>query len=50
MVGTIARETKREGKKKAKRRIAYRNKKRKKLVLLVVESYFTHRFFNVTCM
>jgi hypothetical protein len=51
MVGTIVGETKREGQRKAKRCTCHKNKiKGKKLVLLVVGSYFIHSPFNVACM
>jgi hypothetical protein len=50
MAGTIARETKREGQRKVTRRTTYRNKKRKKLVPLMVGSYFTCSPSNFACM
>ncbi len=48
MAGTMARETKREGQRKAKRCMG--TKKRIKLIPLVVGSYFTQGPFNVTYM
>jgi hypothetical protein len=51
MVGTITRETKREGPRKTKGRTICRNQKKgKELILLVVGSYFTHSPSNVICM
>jgi len=49
MVGTIIGETKREGQRKVKRCTTHKNPK-KKLVPLVVGSYFTHSPSNVACM
>jgi len=51
MAETIIRETKREAQRKAKRCTTCGNqKKRKKLVLLVVRNYLTHGPFNVVYM
>jgi hypothetical protein len=51
MIGTITRETKREGQRKAKRwKACWNQKKGRKLVPLLVRSYFTHNPFNVACM
>jgi len=50
MVGTITREIKKEGQKKAKRHNPQDVEKGEELVLLVVGRYFTHRPFNVACM
>jgi hypothetical protein len=49
MVRTIAKDTKREGQRKAKKCTSYRNQKRKKLIPLMVGTYLTHNPFNVTC-
>jgi hypothetical protein len=50
MTRTITGETKREGQRKAKRRIARGTKKRRKLVHLMLKNYVTHGLFNVvTC-
>jgi hypothetical protein len=50
MAGTIARETKREGKTKVKRRTTHKNQKKRELAPLVVGSYLTHCPSNVTFM
>jgi hypothetical protein len=51
MIGTITRETKREGQRKAKRNTTCMNpKKGKEPVPLMVRSYFTHSPSNVPCM
>jgi hypothetical protein len=51
MAGTITRETKNEGKKKGqKTHNSQEPKKGKKLVLIMIRSYFTHGPFNVTYM
>ncbi len=51
MVGTIIRETKREGQRKAKRCTTPMNQKKgEKVILLVVGSYLTHVPSNVTYM
>jgi hypothetical protein len=48
MAGTITRETKREGQKKAKRQTTRKNQKKgRKLIPFVVGSYFTHSPSNV---
>jgi hypothetical protein len=48
MAGTITRETKREGQRKAKKQTAHENQKKGKIVLVVVGSYLTHGHSNVT--
>jgi hypothetical protein len=51
MVGTKTRERKREGQRKAKRRITCKNQEKEgELAPLVVGNYFTHNPSNVTCM
>jgi hypothetical protein len=53
MAGTITGETKREGQRKARRRTACKNKKKRKgreLASLAVRSYFIHGRSNVICM
>jgi len=50
MVGTITREVKREGQKKAKRHNPQEVEKGKELVPLMVGKYFTHSPSNVACM
>ncbi len=51
MAKTITGETKKEIQRKAKRRIAHRNqKKRKKVIPFVVRRYFTHGSSNVAYM
>jgi hypothetical protein len=51
MAGTIIGETKREGQRKARRRIACKNQKKgRELASLVVGSYFTHNPSHVICM
>jgi hypothetical protein len=50
MVKTIARKTKGQGQRKAKRCVTRKNQKGRKLIPLVVGSYFTHSLSNVTRM
>jgi hypothetical protein len=53
MAKTIIGETKKEGQRKAKRRKTCKNQKKRKgrkLVFLMVGSYFTHYPSNVACM
>ncbi len=50
MVEIMARETKKKDQRKAKRHNPHESKKKKELITFMVENYFTHNLFNVTCM